>query len=272
MKKLTYLILPLALYACTTVPETNTRPLSQQNSSGSIIDANTGNQQILNSYFWQLIDAKDAKDKTIDALILKDKPIELRFDNGNISIANACNRMGGAFTFVYNVLTVKPLIATKMMCQDELNQAEQAISSRIVGKQSVIFSQQDESPIITLSNAVQDKLVFKGVITPEAKYGSQAEVVFLEVAPQTKACVGVAPMQCLQTREIRYNEQGIKTYSSPEWENFYGGIEGYKHDPQQRQILRLKRYSIKNPPADGSSYAYVLDMIVESETAKQAAK
>jgi len=32
--------------------------------------------------------------------------------------------------------------------------------------------------------------------------------------------------------------------------------------------VRVKRYAIKSPPADGSSRAYVLDTVVESETAK----
>jgi len=32
--------------------------------------------------------------------------------------------------------------------------------------------------------------------------------------------------------------------------------------------LRLKRFQVKNPPADGSSVAYVLDVVVESEAVK----
>jgi hypothetical protein len=30
----------------------------------------------------------------------------------------------------------------------------------------------------------------------------------------------------------------------------------------------VKRYPVKDPPADGSSLAYVLDMVVESEIVK----
>jgi hypothetical protein len=31
-------------------------------------------------------------------------------------------------------------------------------------------------------------------------------------------------------------------------------------------VLRLKRYEVKNPPADGRAVAYVLDMVVQTET------
>ena len=50
--------------------------------------------------------------------------------------------------------------------------------------------------------------------------------------------------------------------------NFYGDIEGYAHEAGIRNVLRVKRYTIKNPPADGSSLAYVLDMVVESGIVK----
>jgi hypothetical protein len=39
-----------------------------------------------------------------------------------------------------------------------------------------------------------------------------------------------------------------------------------------RNVLRVKRYAWPNPPADASSSAYVLDMVVESGTAIPDAK
>ena len=33
-----------------------------------------------------------------------------------------------------------------------------------------------------------------------------------------------------------------------------------------RNVLRVKRYKIANPPADASNLAWVLDLVVESET------
>ena len=33
--------------------------------------------------------------------------------------------------------------------------------------------------------------------------------------------------------------------------------------------LRVDRYTMENPPADGSRYAYVLDMVVESDNTRR---
>jgi hypothetical protein len=71
-------------------------------------------------------------------------------------------------------------------------------------------------------------------------------------------------IQCLRVREIHYGDNGVKT-STGEWENFYSEIEGYKHEPGIRNVLRIQRYKRQNVPADASAYAYVLDMVVESE-------
>ena len=64
-------------------------------------------------------------------------------------------------------------------------------------------------------------------------------------------------------REIRYDNNGLKTYTG-QWENFYSEIDGYKHEAGVTNILRINRYKRQNVPADASSYAYVLDMVVSS--------
>ncbi|MBP7647899.1 MAG: DUF4377 domain-containing protein, partial [Comamonas sp.] len=74
--------------------------------------------------------------------------------------------------------------------------------------------------------------------------------------------------QCLQVRELKYNEQGLKQ-STGTWENFYGTIEGYTHQAGVRNVLRIKRFTRPEPvPADASKYVYILDMTVESETVR----
>ena len=46
-------------------------------------------------------------------------------------------------------------------------------------------------------------------------------------------------------------------------------IEGYTHEAGIRNVLRVKRFNVKNPPAGAPSVAYVLDIVVESEVVKQ---
>ena len=112
------------------------------------------------------------------------------------------------------------------------------------------------------------KYVFTGKMTPETKYQGQAETIFLEVSSQTKACMGVAQQTCLQVKEIKYDEKGLKTQVDKDWTLFYDQIEGFQHSSNERQIIRVKRYEIKNPAADQSKYAYVFDMTVEREAVK----
>ena len=66
-------------------------------------------------------------------------------------------------------------------------------------------------------------------------------------------------------RELSYDAQGRKQGTDAPFEHFYDGIEGYTHQAGTRNVLRVVRYSVQNPPADASRYAYVLDLVVEAE-------
>ena len=109
-------------------------------------------------------------------------------------------------------------------------------------------------------------LVFAGEATAQTRNGGPGERMFLEVAARTKPCSHplMPDMQCLQVRELKYDDKGLKVGTPGAFENFYDQIEGYTHEDGVRNVLRVDRYTVKNPPADGSKYAYVLDMVVES--------
>ena len=63
---------------------------------------------------------------------------------------------------------------------------------------------------------------------------------------------------------MKFDDKGLKQGEPGKFENFYGNIEGYTHEDGVRNVVRVKRYEVKNPPADAPSQAYVLDMVVES--------
>src|SRR3546814_2451211 len=89
----------------------------------------------------------------------------------------------------------------------------------------------------------------------------------MEVAPQRIDCNHpmMPDYKCLQVREIRYDDSGVKQPPG-EWEAFSGDIEGFEFRAAERKVLRLKKFDRPEPvPADASSIAYVLDMVVESE-------
>lgn len=269
MIRTTLLILPLALLvACsntTTPTNTGDAPASvSATNSPAAIDTSA-----LAANHWLLDNATDSNGARIDALFAQaDKPLTLDFQDGRVSVSNTCNRINGGFSAEGDTLTVSALASTMMACTDaKLMELDRAVGERIEGTLKV---QKLDANALTLQTANGDVLHFNAEPTAETRYGGAGETVFLEVAAQTKPCTHgvVRDAQCLQTREIHYAENGVKQGEPGAFENFYGNIDGYTHEAGVRNIVRVKRYKIANPPADGASLAYVLDMVVESEVTK----
>ena len=199
-----------------------------------------------------------------------DRPIVLHFAENRLSIETGCNNQGTSWKIEGGKLVTSNMMSTNMMCSPALMKQEAFSASLFqVGKTPFVLNTTDvENPTLTLVSPTGEKVTFLGKMTPETKYNTQAETIFLEISPETKKCVGVAPQTCLQVREIKYADNGVKTQVDKDWTLFYSGIEGYTHSPTERQVVRIKRYEIKNPAADQSKYAYVQDMIIEREAVK----
>lgn len=199
------------------------------------------------------------------------KPLVLHFDaQGRLSIQTSCNGMGTSWKAENNQIITGDLMSTQMACDDASMQQEK-VAADLFSKRSAPFIldlKNPEQPSLSIISASGQKYTFSGKMTAETKYQTQAETVFLEISPETIQCTGVAPQTCLQVREIKYAENGVKTQVDKDWTLFYDQIEGYQHNPAERQIIRIKRYEIKNPAADQSKYAYIHDMTVERATVK----
>ncbi|MCE7878465.1 MAG: DUF4377 domain-containing protein [Betaproteobacteria bacterium PRO3] len=120
-----------------------------------------------------------------------------------------------------------------------------------------------------LATVANDQLVLVGELTPEARYGAPT-IAFLEVAPRRVPCNHplIRDATCLQVRDRAFDAQGLPAGSPGPWRAFHGTIEGYTHQEGVRNVLRVKRFVRAPVPADASSYVYVLDLVVESETVK----
>ncbi len=266
MKRYLILALPLALAACAKPPqgEPATPPAATAPVSGT--PAVVADASALSAHHWRLTEAKSAQGQRIEALFAQAAtPLQLDFAEGRVNISNTCNRMGGGYSVAGEQLTFERLASTMMACADpKLMALDQEAAKRLEG--SVAFTHVDDT--LTLATASGDVLVFQGEPTAETRYGGKGETVFLEIASQAKPCSHplIPDQQCLQVRELKYDDKGIKTGTEGAFENFYGSIGGYTHEAGVRNVLRVKRYTISNPPADGSALAYELDMVVESET------
>lgn len=254
---LTALMFPVILAGCA----------GSSDQDGTALPAMTDNAT-LTRYYWQLQDAKDVEGEQITALFVQPgKPVQLAFDNGNFSVGNICNNMGGSYSLYENQLTFGAMLSTKRMCaESEIAALDDEVSRRLQGSNqySILPAEQ---PVLTLTTANGEVLRFIGIPTPATRYGSEGEIIFIEVAPQTVPCSqsAAATGQCLQVRQVYYDDNGLKSATPGPWQDFYQEIEGYRFQPGTRNILRVKRYRIAEPAANAADTAYVLDMVVESE-------
>lgn len=199
------------------------------------------------------------------------KPLVLNFsDKGTLAISTSCNGMSTSWKVENNLISTGHLMSTQMACADNAMKQE-GVATALFNDRKVPFvlnTTDAQNPTLTIISATGEKLVFTGKMTPETQYSSQGETIFLEISPETKQCTGVAPQTCLQVREIKYAENGVKTQVDKDWTLFYDKIEGFTHSPSERQIIRVKRFERKNPAADQSKYAYIFDMAIEREAVK----
>lgn len=270
MKRLLLLALPLLLAACPArQAATDAAPPPPPNAPTPPPAPQAPDLAAeLPRFHWRLQDATDAAGKRIDALFARaELPLQLDFRDGRIAVANTCNRMMGRYATSAGTLTVERLASTMMACVDpKLMALDREAGARLQGPLAMGLVAGD-APGLTLRNAAGDQLTFAGTPTPETRYGGPGERIFLEVAAQTAPCSHplIEDMQCLQVRELKYDDKGLKVGDPGPFGNFYAPIEGYTHEPGVRNVLRVDRYEIKDPPADAPSQAFVLDMVVESD-------
>lgn len=229
----------------------------------------------LRGYTWNLDTATDAAGKPIALLQREGKyGLKLSFNGDDLGVSGGCNHVGAGFKLAGDRLDIGAFRTTLMACQDQrLMQMDTAISEQLKGQASFVIEGQAPSPRLLLTTASGAKLALSGEPTAETRYGGPGATVFLEVDSQLRDCPHplMPNHKCLWVRERKYDDNGIAVKPEGEWQFLYQDIEGYTHEAGIRNVVRVKKFDIKNPPADASSVAYVLDMVVESESV-QASK
>ena len=253
----------LALVACSN-PEPATPPASTATATAPTPDVAVD----AGAYEWRLAQVRDVDGQPDPGpLGGLERPLELRFADGRLSSNGACNSFGGGYRVEDDKLVVDSLMQTQRACPGGAMEADTRLIEFIEGTPRFELAA-GTPPTLTLAAKDGRTLVFEGDPTPETRYGSAGERMFLEVAARREACAHplIPDMQCLMVREVRYDDAGVQTRVSEEWQPLYQDIEGYEHNDGVRNVLRIDRFDIADPPADAPSVAYVLDMVVESET------
>jgi heat shock protein HslJ len=218
---------------------------------------------------WTLQSGSEASGQPIDGLMVPGQAFMLRFDGARLAVKGGCNNMSGSWRLSpQGQLMVGRLAATMKACEAALMQADRALSA-VLAQHLQVQLQPGASPSLRLVSPGRQTLVLAGQPTLESLYGAPTRI-FLEVAAQTVPCQpgAGAPTQCIQVRERKYDEKGLRVGTPGEWRAFYDRIDGYTHTAGVRNVLRIDRYTRAQVPADASAYLYVLDMVVESAQEK----
>jgi heat shock protein HslJ len=242
------LALPLLFAACPafgsdpSVPVTATEASSTDDVKSQLV-----------RYHWRLQDATDKKGRRIKALfVLPDTPLQLDFRDGWYGIRNGCNDRGGRYAVDGEFLTEWDSTQTLMLCSPDMMKLDSEISTRFSGTMRFVLAF-DGMPTLTLANADGDKLVFVGTLIGER--------FTIEVAAHTKPCdpASTTGTQCLQVREVKYDDSDGSFDADGIFENLDGEIDGFEHEDGVRYVLGVERFAIEKPSADGPPYRYVLE-------------
>jgi heat shock protein HslJ len=222
---------------------------------------------VLEDHRWRLVDATDAANERIDALFPDpERSFEFHFAESRLHAQGGCNGFRAAFALdADGRLEVTGAVSTMMACAAPLMEADAALSARMAEPLETVLVR-GAQPTLVLLTAAGDALVLTGTLTPEARFGAPT-TVFLEVAAQPVACEASVQGDglCLQVREIRFDEQGLRVGMPSEWQAFTADIEGYRHESGIRNVLRVKRFEPPAGPEAPMGPIYVLDLVVESE-------
>jgi heat shock protein HslJ len=223
--------------------------------------------ETLEDHRWLLVNATDATNQRLDALFPDpERSFEFEFAESRLHVHGGCNGLRGAFLIdADELLEVTGGMSTMMACEAPLMAADAALAALMAEPLETVLVRGAQPTLVLLTKA-GDALVLTGELTPEARFGAPTRV-FLEVAAQTVNCEG-SPRgdgQCLQVRELTFDEQGLRVGEPSEWRTFTADIAGYQHAPGIRNVLRLKRFQppVEAHVADGP--IYVLDMVIQSE-------
>ena len=253
-----------------------TMPPAQPSPQAAALSA----ARVLPAYEWELAAARDGRGQNDARWRVGDRPpLRLSFKDGRMAVHNLCNIASAGYELDGTQMRLSRPMATLRACAEP---GLMALESRVLSLLPTVQTAQAstrpasqgapaaaDAPQLLLRFADGSEWDLVGHPTPETRYGSAGERLFLEVAPLKVACNHplMPNATCLRVRDVRYGENGVKT-GEGEWRVFHGNIEGYEHREGTRNILRVNRYSLARNgqlPADAPSHAYVLDMVVESE-------
>jgi hypothetical protein len=107
--------------------------------------------------------------------------------------------------------------------------------------------------LLTACNVPADPPPADSTTAPtEEPPAEESDVFTLYVGPRLVECQGVGPQMCMLIKESPDEEYSL----------YYDSIQGFTYEEGNEYQLEVRRESIENPPADGSSEILILESVV----------
>lgn len=264
-RKLAFLTAALATVGLAACSAPSTTVMTDSGKKVTLTPAET-----IQAYHWNLVNVVQPDGASKNTTQTKEYPIGLSFLNEMVAIQNLCNNMNASYQISENSIRFSQVMGTMMMCNDpDLMLYEREVSAQLPTATGWSLATTDQTqanapaPVLSLFFENGETWRFAGEQTNETKYGSAAETVFLEIAPQPEVCPQ-SGNNCLKVRPVTYDQNGVAT-GWGDWVLFQpNAIAGYDHLVGVGTVLRTKRYAVPNASAGSATHAYELDMVVQS--------
>lgn len=169
----------------------------------------------------------------------------LQFNANHLSLRTGCGTTTAAYEIHAGVLQVGELTRAVHPCAEDHKRFDRALLTALSARP--IVKRSSNELFLETNDA---RLRFAAEPGPSAKAAAET----IEVAARRKACMGMVPTMCLQTR----------TAGTQLWQVFYGMMLDFDPQPGIQYQLRVLEEPVANPPADApSTYTFVDALLSE---------
>ncbi|MGL4228807.1 MAG: DUF4377 domain-containing protein [Tannerellaceae bacterium] len=114
---------------------------------------------------------------------------------------------------------------------------------------------------ITIKRILLAAALLLGIVTTSCSTSKNTQTLLIN--SEKIDCMGVAPMKCLQVKNL--------DKADAEWETMYANIKGFEYEPGYiyKIKVKVKELDKKQVPADGSSIEYTLEKVISKEAVQK---
>ena len=231
------------------------------------------NTQQLSNYKWYVREASDAQGRSL-ADFSKNPNVQLQFKDGILAVSGGCNNFSTSYQLdnQNSNISLERVAGTMMSCAPELMAQDEAIEKVINNTKLHIelTKKNDDELNLMMKNKQGEHLLLVAIASSSMALYGPPHIVFWEISNKTRPCKSAQGEEfCPLVRVITYDDQGNKIKKG-KWQTLWrDDIQGWKFNPKENQVLRLKYYWPKDSFLNDASLPLLeLDQIIERKIVK----